>query len=102
MSQDAYTYYLRNKSCFDQQRLLSNLPEKLKESLVSSIYSVEISRIVLLQHFNMSFVADLVMLLKPFRVGAGERIFGMRDVVKEIVFITSGAVKLSCRVNADR
>ena len=66
----------------------------MKTKIANLKYRKEITKIHLFHNLDISFVAELMINSKPYKVRTGDMIYAINDIAKEISFLLHGSVKI--------
>ena len=77
-----------------EKGLYNILSKDLKTKIANLKYRKEISRIHLFHDLDNSFVTELMISSRPYRVRTGDVIYSMNDIAKEITFVLNGSIKI--------
>jgi CRP-like cAMP-binding protein len=94
-TQEAYSYYLKNRPSVAQSNFWSELPLQLRLKLVNDRFYREIQAVRLFRDGDAEFVSQLIVRSKPYRVSAGQLIHDVGDIAEEITFILEGSVRIT-------
>lgn len=101
--QEAFEYYLNEKSVFNESKIMSELPLLLRIKLVGHIFHKELKSFdYLLSPLHKGFVAQILVNIKPYQCGIGDVIMFHGEVPTDIHFINKGVVRLSAKTFVKR
>ena len=92
--QEAYEYYLEKRPNLSERGLFNILSKDLKTKIANLKYRKEITKIHLFHNLDISFVAELMINSKPYKVRTGDVIYAINDNAKEISFLLHVSVKI--------
>ena len=93
--QEAYAYYLTKKSSLGEDGIFKNLPKTLLIELINDAYSKEIKQLRIFDDCDSSFISDIYMYTRPFKVQRGQVLYRIGDLANDIILICKGHISIS-------
>ncbi|CAH2226163.1 cyclic nucleotide-gated cation channel alpha-4 [Pelobates cultripes] len=79
-----------NKKLTNENKILQNLPEKLRVEVAVSVHMPTLSKVQIFQHCEKSLLEELVLKLKPQVYSPGEYVCKKGDIGREMYIIKEG------------
>uniref|UniRef100_A0A8C5MXN2 Cyclic nucleotide gated channel subunit alpha 4 n=1 Tax=Leptobrachium leishanense TaxID=445787 RepID=A0A8C5MXN2_9ANUR len=79
-----------NKKLTNENKILENLPEKLRVEVAVSVHMSTLSKVQIFQHCEKSLLEELVLKLKPQVYSPGEYVCKKGDIGREMYIIKEG------------
>ncbi|OQR81564.1 Voltage-gated Ion Channel (VIC) Superfamily [Thraustotheca clavata] len=92
---DHYEYYYRQRSVFDEDVILKNLPSVLRHEVVHHVLRKFISRIDFLSEFHEGLVSDMAVAMHPFFITKGDGIYLQHEIAAHVFFLMKGTAVLT-------
>eukprot|EP01043_Picozoa_sp_COSAG02_P035479 COSAG02_NODE_2543_length_8570_cov_24.762956_11_plen_556_part_00 len=92
---DYMEHLYKAKTGYDVSEVLDQLPPKLSEELLNSMYRETIVRVPLFQNLDEGAVAAICLAMRPYVVMHGEYIFRENQLGKEMYVVEEGKVQMS-------
>ena len=90
---DHFEYYFANKTIFNQEGILSDVPPTLKAQVIYELRKSELQVIKFFSDLDLIFVTELVVKLKPMRLQYMQTLGCTGSFNAEAYFITKGKVQ---------
>jgi CRP-like cAMP-binding protein/voltage-gated potassium channel Kch len=92
-----YTYYLSNKSVFNEVAIVYELNTQLRNAVVMESHFDLVDKMRIFKDADPSFVVAMVLQMRPQTQGPGEIIARQGEVGNEMFFLRKGVVELFTR-----
>ncbi|EQC27413.1 hypothetical protein SDRG_14739 [Saprolegnia diclina VS20] len=91
---DHFEYFYRQRSVFDEDTILKNLPSVLRHEVLHHVLRKFIARIDFLSEFHEGLVSDMAVAMHPFFVVKDEGIYTQHEIAAHVFFLMKGTAVL--------
>ncbi|OQR89768.1 Voltage-gated Ion Channel (VIC) Superfamily [Achlya hypogyna] len=91
---DHFEYFYRQRSVFDEDAILKNIPSIIRHEVVHHVLRKFIARIDFLSEFHEGLVSDMAVAMNPFFVVRDEPIYVQHEIAAHVFFLMKGTATL--------